>query len=118
MDKRVKIRPIEGRDIAAFFPFGMRDTCVGWAVDLDGELACIAGVSRGRSLMVAFSKVKPGLNATKRMVWETALVLDTLIKNLPYKEIWALTVKGRFLQALGWEYQETRGPVEVFKWTR
>ena len=118
MDDRVKIRPIERRDILAFFPSGLRDTCVGWAVDLDGQLACIAGVSRTRSLMVAFSRMRPDLEVSRHMIWRYAKVLDYLIKGLPYNEIWALTAKGRFLQALGWEYMRTVDKVEVFKWTR
>lgn len=117
MDNRVNIRLIESRDIAAFFPSGLRDTCVGWAVDLDGALACIVGVSRQRSLMVAFSKMKPGV-ASKRLIWQTAKLLNKLVVDLPYNEIWTLTTNGKFLRALGWEFVGSVEQVEVFKWTR
>lgn len=118
MDSRVKIRPMERDDVKVFFPAGLRDTSEGWAVDLDGELACITGVSRGRSLMVAFSSMRPNLRASKRLIWQVAKELNRLVTSLPYNEIWALTNKGRFLSALGWEFCGIREGIEVFRWTR
>lgn len=118
MDKRITIRPIRQADIAAFYPGGLRDNCTGWAVELDGELAAVAGVSAARGAMVAFSRIKEGVRVSRRMIWSTAKRLNALIVALPYQVIYALTVNGRFMAALGWTWIETRGNVEVFQWIR
>ncbi len=120
MDKPV-IRPLTENDIVEFYGKNLGCHCKGWAVDYNGKLACIVGVSIMPTLIFAWSDVKPDLVVTKRLVWETAKQLMIKLKELNYPVIYAVAEHRfngapKFLKRLGWTYIESSARGEVFQW--
>lgn len=117
----VVIRPITHDDILAFYGRGLRRTVKGWAIDLNGELAAICGVTIGGGPVVAFSEIKPDLDVPKITVWRTARDLMDRIEALGFKTVFALAspkIPGApaFLARLGFIHDESSVRGEVFKW--
>jgi len=120
MDKPV-IRPLTEDDIRDFYGKNFPHHTRGWAVDHNGKLACIVGVSITPSLILAWSDVKPDVVASKRLVWETAKQLMIKLKDLNYPVIYAvaehhITGAPAFLKRLGWTHIESSARGELFKW--
>jgi len=122
LDDRVSIRPIKSDDIKEFYgTSALRRTCRGWSVYLDGELAGICGITIGRSIVVAFSEIKPGLPVSRRIIWNTAVLLMDMITDLGFSIIYAIADPRHdsapsFLRHLGFEHIESSVRGEVFRW--
>lgn len=117
----VIIRPIKSDDILAFYGHGLRRTVKGWAVDYNGDLAAICGVTIGRGPVVAFSEIRPGLDVPKITVWRTAKKLMQNIEDQGFKMVFALAspkLPGApaFLERLGFVHDESSARGEVYKW--
>lgn len=121
MDNRVHIRPLVAMDILKMFGFPLQQTCQGFAVEMDGKLAAIAGVMIQRPLMIAFSIIRPGLEVSPRLIWRTALELWEKIKGLGYPVLYAIAspdIPGApaFLERLGFTHIEHGVRGDIFKW--
>lgn len=77
----VTIRPTTPEDVAGFFGRSLQPTIRAWTAFYRGEAACIAGISLGEHGFVAFSDVKPGIDAPKMTVWRTVRALMKLIAS-------------------------------------
>jgi len=99
------MRPATSADYAAFYGRMPELTTRAMVVIKDGEIACIAGVSIGKTFIEAFSDMKPGVQAPKRTIWRYARLLRDFIASLRLPVI-ALCdpgkpLSGKFLESLG-----------------
>ena len=120
MDRPV-IRPITADDLIAFYGKGMPKPGRGWAVDVNGKLAAIVGVTIMPTLMLAWSDIKPDVVASPRVVYETAVRLMIKIRDLGYPVVYAVAshdikTAPAFLKRLGWTHLESSARGEVFTW--
>jgi hypothetical protein len=68
----VEIRRATQEDLDAFYGKAVRPSCKAWIAFWKGEAACVAGISLERVGPVAFSDVKPGIDAPTITIWRTA----------------------------------------------
>lgn len=119
---RVKIRGATRADIDAFYDGKLTKTVRAWVVEIDGELAAVAGVIREPLVMIAFSSMKPGLDVSKITIWKTALRLWDNIRALgyPVRAIAHPEIPGSaaFLERLGFLHIKSSPIGEVYQWTR
>lgn len=120
MDKPV-IRPLTEADIKDFYGHGLPRPCRGFAVDYRGKLACIVGITIMPTLMLAWSDVKPDVQAPARVVWATAKELMKRLEGLGYSTLYAVAkpeidTAPAFLKRLGWTHLESSARGEVFIW--
>lgn len=121
LDDRIEVKPITQDDIIAFRGAPMRRTCRGWSIYLDGELAAICGITIGSRIVIAFSEIKPGLSVSRRVIWNTAVLMMDKIVDQGFSIVWAIadpkhTGAASFLKHLGFEHVESSVRGEIFKW--
>jgi hypothetical protein len=78
-----------------------------WTVEVDGELACIAGIVYGKNYFEAFSDIAPNLNVPKRTIWRYAKILAGYIKDTKLPVIAFCRENpdsGKFLEAMGFRF--------------
>lgn len=75
MNPDVIIRRATKEDLEAFYGRENRPSCKAWIAFWKGEAACVAGIALERIGPVAFSDVKPGINAPTITIWRTAKVM-------------------------------------------
>lgn len=68
----VEIRRASREDLEAFYGRETRPSCKAWIAFYKGEPACIAGIALERVGPVAFSDVKPDVNAPTITIWRAA----------------------------------------------
>ena len=68
----VLIRRASKEDLEAFYGKAARPSCKAWIAFYKGEPACVAGIALERIGPVAFSDVKPGVDAPPITIWRTA----------------------------------------------
>jgi hypothetical protein len=120
MDKPV-IRPLTEADIIDFYGKNLPRPCKGFAVDYQGRLACIVGVTITPTLMLAWSDIKPDVVAPHRVVWQTAKELMKRVEGLGFTTLYAVAsydikTAPAFLKRLGWKHIESSARGEVFTW--
>lgn len=85
----------------------LENTIRAWAVEKDGELACIAGIIYGKDYFEAFSDIAPNLVAPKRTIWKYAKILAENIKATKLPVIAFCRENpdsGKFLESLGFRF--------------
>lgn len=118
----VTIRPLTMEDMDAMYKGEKYNSCEGWAVDLNGRLAGIAGVANTGMLFLAFSQFTPeALAVNRRLIVRTAFALWGRIKGLGYKKLYAFADRDlpnapRFLKSLGFTHIESSARGEMFQW--
>lgn len=89
-----------------------------WVVEVDGKLACIAGVVYGKNYIEAFSDMAPDLNVPKRTIWRYGKILAGYIKDLGLPVI-ALCRENpdssKFLESVGFYYVATSGNRKLYR---
>ena len=115
------IRPITEDDLRDFYGKTLPRPSRGWAIDYNGKLAAIVGVTIMPTLMLAWSDVKPDVVASPRVVYDTALRLMLKIRDLGYPVVYAVAsydikTAPAFLKRLGWKHIESSARGEVFQW--
>lgn len=85
MHPDVVIRRATAEDIGAFYGQAIRPSVKAWVALWKGEVACIAGIAFEENGEVAFSDVKPSIDAPKITIWRTAKALleEMKAKGLP-----------------------------------
>jgi len=120
--KDVEIRKATIEDIRVFYPDGPPRTGYFWVALYKGEVACLAGLMQTRYGCMAFSDVKPGINAPKRTIWETAKALLEHIKslNLPMYTCCYLShnMANKFVNRLGFNHLREYQGKELYAWPR
>lgn len=121
MTDNVEIKPITKADIYEFYGRGLPNTCRGWSVYVDQELAAICGVTIGKGIVVAFSEIKKDVQVPNITIWRTAKKVMERISGLGFSTVYAvaqphLSTAPSFLARLGFQHQESSVRGEVFKW--
>lgn len=103
-----EIRPITSDDVLAFWGRFPDQTIRGYAVDYEGELACIAGVTVERRYAVVFSEIKEGINAPKVIIWRATNEIINKLKQLHITLVAVASAdipgSDKFLERLGFTY--------------
>ena len=116
----IVIRPLTEADILDFYKACLPKPCRGWAIDYNGYLVAIVGVTIG-DVMLAWSDIRKGVRIPPRVIWETAQILMGKISDLRYPMIYAVAKKEiktapAFLRRLGWVHTESGSRGEIFLW--
>ncbi len=117
--KKYSIRNATEGDLLEFFdrlpPFSTRS----WAVDYDGELACVAGVQFTPQNVLVFSDIKD-IDVPKLTVWRATLEVFEKIKklNLPLAAVCTgeFLNSGEYLKKLGFMFHSKNEGMEVYTW--
>jgi hypothetical protein len=101
----VEIRRATKEDLEAFYGRATRPSCKAWIALYKGEPACVAGISLERVGPVAFSDVKPGIDAPTITIWRTAKAMLDEMKARGFPLIVGINKclpnSQKFLQSLG-----------------
>lgn len=108
MKDNVLIRPATIDDVLRFYKEPFQQTIRAWAVEYEGEVVCIAGVTHiNPRVLLAFSNIADGVSVPKITVWRTALHLFENIKSIGLPVIadpdGNIPGAQRFLERLGFE---------------
>ncbi len=114
----IKMRPVTPEDMRSFYGSHER-TVRALAVELEGELVCIAGVALEKGRVEAFSDLREPVNASKITVyryarkimqWIMELKLPVIVTSNPEREN-----SHRFLTSLGFSPIETFDNITVYR---
>jgi hypothetical protein len=120
--KDVQIRKASAEDIRIFYPAGSPRTSYAWIAFYKGIPACLAGLIVEKGGCIAFSEIKPGIDAPKMKVWRAARILMAHIESLglPMFAACEPTDKSarRFVERLGFAYKKNYQGKELFIWQK
>lgn len=114
----IVIRPVTSEDMRRFYGSHER-TVRAVAVELDGELVCIAGVAIEKGKIEAFSDLREGIDvpkitiyryAHKIMRWIMDLQLPVMVTSNPERPN-----SHRFLVSLGFEPVGSEGEITIYR---
>lgn len=118
--KDVEIRQATADDIRLFYPNGAPRTVYAWIAFYKGVPACLAGLVVERGGCVAFSEVKPGIDAPKRTIWLAAKMLLEHIKALKLPMYAGCEISDKmaqkFVTRLGFKREREHQGMELFVW--
>lgn len=110
-----KIRPLTARDLEELYPEGVRVSVRGVAVELDGEVLAVAGMSL-RVPYLAFSTMKDAMRKYPKTILKTARQLQDIMCQYNSDIFAEADVNERnsfaFLLHLGFEHVDER----LFVW--
>ena len=109
---RLKSRPATAADVYAFFGKASPHTVRARVLDIDGEIAAIAGYYISGGVAVVFSDIK--LAVPKMTIWREARAMMDGLK-LPAVCL-ADCGSGLFLERLGWSEVGTTKDGDIYKW--
>lgn len=126
MDKPIKdveIRRATSQDVALFYGEECPRTCYAWIAFYKGKAACVAGLTVDRRAgCIAFSEIKPDINAPKITIWRTAKQLSDKIVQLGFPMYAACDLSDKmaqeFVKRLGFIRQRNYQGMELFVWPR
>ena len=120
--KDVEIRQATADDIRLFYPEGPPRTSYSWIAYYKGIPACLAGLIIERGGCIAFSEIKPDINAPKTTIWRAAKQLyDKIVQlNLPMYAMCELNdiMAQKFVTRLGFKHQREFRGMELFVWQK
>lgn len=115
MIKDVEIRQATRQDVINFLGREIPTSIQAWIASYKGVDACLAGIMKYETSIIAFSDVKEN-TAPKITVYKTAKALNELIKGLGLPMVAGCKNKSKFLEKLGYTHVMPQGEVEVYKW--
>lgn len=122
MSDKPIIRTADMKDVKEIYPelTSFPYTFRAWAIEWQGSVAALAGFILRPDDTIAFSVMRQGVNAPKRMIIRTAKEMLEVMRStgLPLKAVRdkCHNNSGKFLTYLGFEKSSDLGGVEVYKW--
>lgn len=118
----VVIRPATRAQLESFYGKPWRQTALAWLVTWKGRPACVAGLAMTREGTIAFSDVKPGIDAPKITIFRTMRALHELMKQHATFMIAGSRDKGdhsRVLEMLGFKpWKEKSNELMTYAWRK